>query len=179
VIFPGIYCFLFSLLSLLLRPENQHSISVAVNTMSNLRRFISIILFMLPALQLYAQPLSAGETENFTRMMNEQQELWNKGDIDGYMSYYWNSDSLIFISQGRKNMGWQTTCSNYKTKYPDAQSRGKLEFSNLFFYQLNPDLVIATGSWKLSRAAGNLEGSFTLVWKKILNEWKIIIDHTV
>ena len=31
-------------------------------------------------------------------LMNEQEKSWNSGDIDDFMSKYWNNDSLIFTT---------------------------------------------------------------------------------
>jgi len=34
------------------------------------------------------------------------------------------------------------------------------------------------GSWELKREKDTLGGHFSLLWKKIDNEWKIVSDHT-
>jgi len=41
--------------------------------------------------------------------MNEQEKSWNSGDIDDFMSKYWNDDSLIFIGKSGINYGWKKT----------------------------------------------------------------------
>ena len=38
-----------------------------------------------------------------------QAEAWNRGDIDGFMKYYWNSDELTFSSAGETTRGWTST----------------------------------------------------------------------
>jgi ketosteroid isomerase-like protein len=142
------------------------------------RLILSLICFIL-FIPLWGQSLTAEENIFFNQQMSDQQKSWNAGDLDGYMSYYWESDSLIFISGEKRTLGWQKTRDNYESKYPDATLMGTLEYGNLFFYKLDKNTIITTGTWKLQRNAGNLEGSFTLIWRKLKGRWVIIIDHTV
>lgn len=143
--------------------------------MKKLLMFFAALLFIAKA---FAQPLTVEENKFFTQQLADQQKNWNLGDIDGYMSYYWGSDSLIFISKGKVTMGWQNIRDNYEIKYPDQISMGVLEFSELTFYKLDKKKIICTGTWKLLRKEENLGGTFTLIWKKIKSRWVIIFDHT-
>lgn len=34
------------------------------------------------------------------------------------------------------------------------------------------------GKFHLTREVGDVSGHFSLVWKKIKGEWKVVIDHT-
>ncbi len=31
-------------------------------------------------------------------LLNEQADSWNRGDLEGFMGYYWHSEDLIFES---------------------------------------------------------------------------------
>ena len=44
--------------------------------------------------------------------MKEQELAWNNGDINGFMNYYWNNDSLKFIGSRGITCGWQKTLNN-------------------------------------------------------------------
>ena len=44
----------------------------------------------------------------------KQQHSWNNGNIEEFMSFYWNNDSLMFIAKNVFQYGWQTTLDNYK-----------------------------------------------------------------
>ncbi|MEP6465657.1 MAG: DUF4440 domain-containing protein, partial [Parafilimonas sp.] len=59
--------------------------------------------------------------------MNEQLTAWNNGNVDAFMQTYWQSDSLLFVSDP-PNYGWQTTLDHYKKAYPDTAAMGKLSF---------------------------------------------------
>ena len=56
--------------------------------------------------------------EEINDLMYEQEESWNKGNIEDFMKKYWKNDSLIFIGKSRINYGWNKTTSNYKKSYP-------------------------------------------------------------
>src|SRR5690606_2650838 len=63
------------------------------------------------------------------RILSEQQQAWNRGDIDAFMQHYLKSDALTFSSGGRVTRGWKQTLENYRKRYPDRAAMGKLEFS--------------------------------------------------
>jgi hypothetical protein len=37
-------------------------------------------------------------TSDIVAVMNTQAAAWNRGDIEGFMLGYWNSDKLVFVS---------------------------------------------------------------------------------
>jgi ketosteroid isomerase-like protein len=110
-------------------------------------------------------------------LMKKQEIAWNNGDIDGFMKYYWKSDSLKFIGSSGITYGWQKTLDNYKKKYPDTKTMGKLTFEIKTQEKLSDNSVFIIGSWKLQRE-NPVGGYFTLLWKKIKGEWVIVVDHT-
>ena len=65
------------------------------------------------------------------KILFQQVDDWNNGDIEKYMEGYWNSDSLIFIGKSGIKYGWKSTLENYKKSYPDRQSMGRLNFTLL------------------------------------------------
>jgi hypothetical protein len=116
--------------------------------------------------------------EKIRTVLAEQQECWNKGDIDCFMQGYWNSDSLRFIGSSGINYGWQATLHSYKSSYPDKTAMGKLEFDILNVEPLGTEHCLVTGKWKLIREVDEPNGLFTLIWKRFGDEWKIIYDHS-
>jgi ketosteroid isomerase-like protein len=117
------------------------------------------------------------ENEAILKVMNQQEQDWNNGDIDAFMHGYWQSDSLMFIGKNGIKYGWKTTLDNYKKSYPDKSAMGKLEFEVLKL-EVNDNSAYMLGKWSLIRATDNPNGYFTLYWKKINGKWFITIDHT-
>jgi hypothetical protein len=110
--------------------------------------------------------------------LTQQTIAWNGGDIENFMQPYWHSDSLMFIGKSGITYGWQKTLENYKKSYPDAAAMGKLDFTILQAKRLSVMYFSVVGKWHLARAAGDVGGYFTLLFKKIKNAWVIIQDHS-
>ena len=107
-----------------------------------------------------------------------QQDSWNSGDIDGFMTGYHRSDSMQFVGRDRIHFGWQTTLDNYKRNYPDTVVMGKLKFEVLRINPLSADAAFLTGTYHLKRTIGDASGIFTLVLRRIDGAWVIVYDHT-
>lgn len=118
-------------------------------------------------------------SEAITKVLKEQSDAWNKGDIDGFMKGYYHSDNLRFITKKGIKEGYDTIASRYKAAYPGKEQMGHLEFDHLIMRRLatEPELFQATGNWAIT-GTNNASGNFSLIFQKIDNEWKIIIDHT-
>jgi len=138
--------------------------------------FFAMTFFILFQLSAFSQ---RNKNENkIQEAMNAQQKAWNNADLDGYMGYYWRSDSLKFIGKSGVSYGWEITLQHYKKSYPDKESMGVLTFADIKMYKLKWNLIMVTGSWKLERKRDMLSGYYTLLWKKIKGKWLIIVDHT-
>jgi len=111
-------------------------------------------------------------------VLHGQAEAWNRGDIDGYMEGYWNSDSLLFTSGGKMQRGYAATLEKYRKSYPDTARMGTLIFSGCEVHLLSSDAAWVFGRWSLTREKDNPHGVFTLLFRKFKDGWKIIHDHT-
>lgn len=107
-----------------------------------------------------------------------QQDCWNQGDIDCFMQGYWNNDSLMFVSGDRISYGWQQVTDNYKRKYSSKELMGELTFKVDKTEVLSSTSLVLIGQWDLHTESADFGGKFTLLWRKINGEWKIVIDHT-
>lgn len=124
---------------------------------------------------LHAQ--SAG-AKAVTENMKKQELAWNNFDIEGFMKYYWNSDSLKFIGSKGITYGWKNTLENYKKGYPNQEAMGQLTFTNYSIEPLGKDAVYVIGKWHLKKKDKDVGGHYTLLWRKIKGEWVIVSDHT-
>lgn len=112
------------------------------------------------------------------KVMTDQAEAWNRGDVDGFMRGYWNSDKLLFVSGDNVTRGWQPTLDRYKKSYDTRAKMGTLTFSDLEITVLSKDAAVVLGSWSLARDADSPHGKFTLTFRRFKEGWRIIIDHT-
>jgi hypothetical protein len=111
-------------------------------------------------------------------LMEQQQLTWNSGDIDGFMGYYWKSDSLSFIGKSGITRGWQATLDNYKKSYDSRAKMGRLDFTNMDHQLIGNEDVLINGKWELFRLKDTIGGYYTLHWKRKAGQWLIIADHT-
>lgn len=118
------------------------------------------------------------DEQTIRALLTRQTEQWNKGNIEEFMKGYWESDSLMFIGKRGPTYGYNKTLENYKKSYPDTTAMGKLKFNILSVKPLSPDTYFVLGKWMLTRSIGNLEGHYTLLFKKIKGKWLIVADHS-
>lgn len=112
-------------------------------------------------------------------VMDRQVVAWNKGDLEAFMSGYWNSPNLTFFSSTSEANGWQAALDRYRKTYQsEGNEMGVLDFSNLKFEVLGPDAAFVRGHWHLKLTKGDQSGHFTLIFKRFPDGWKIIHDHT-
>lgn len=127
---------------------------------------------------LSAGLLKAQDRQAILKVMHGQQEAWNRGDIDSFMESYWKSDSLVFVGKTAPVYGWETTLNNYKKHYPDKAAMGQLSFTIIQVKVLDATNAFVLGGWQLKREKDAPGGYYTLWFRKIKGEWKIVCDHT-
>jgi len=135
-------------------------------------------LFVLVSFSVPAQTTKTLAEEQIKLVMKFQESAWNRGDIPAYMEGYWNSDSLLFIGSNGPTYGYQKTLLNYLKSYSTSEKMGQLTFDFVKIEILSNTQALAAGRWYLKRTEDNLGGYFTLLWKKIDGEWKIVVDHS-
>ncbi|MCK9403759.1 MAG: DUF4440 domain-containing protein [Chitinophagaceae bacterium] len=111
-------------------------------------------------------------------ILANQTREWNNGNIEAFMQGYWKSDSLLFVGKNGPSYGYQNALENYQKNYPDTVTMGKLSYNILKMEQLTPDRYFVLGKWMLKRSIGDVSGYYTLLFRKIGNQWVLISDHS-
>ena len=138
----------------------------------------TIILLLIGIVSLPAQQIAAMDSTNIMTSFYQQQDAWNAGDIEQFMQAYWPNDRLVFIGSSGPTYGYESVKQNYYRRYPDKTAMGKLKFVVIELSQIDEKTVFQIGKFHLTRTIGNLEGYFSLIWKKFDDRWLIISDHT-
>jgi len=131
-------------------------------------------LLLILANTSYAQ----SDEERVKNVLTAQVESWSRGDIEGFMQGYWNSDSTVFNSGGNLERGYKEVLARYKKTYGTKEKMGRLEFSDLVIRKISPTSAVAMGVWKLHRIKDQPWGRFTLIVEKKSEGWRITHDHT-
>ncbi len=116
--------------------------------------------------------------EQIKLVMKFQEASWNRGNITEFMKAYWRSDSLLFVGGKGPTYGWSQTLANYLKTYPNPEKMGQLNFEFVKIEILSQVDAFVVGKWQLKRTEDILQGYYSLLWKKIDGEWKIVADHS-
>ena len=114
-----------------------------------------------------------------TKVLLAQQEAWNKGDLDGYVSRYKDAPDTQAILGG-SILGFANIRSAYRINFPNAEKMGTLENSEVSVRELGPNFALATGKYHLMRSkkgGGEAIGTFTDVFEKTAAGWQLIFSE--
>ncbi len=135
--------------------------------------------FLLAVIILICHKALAQSDEQLIRnVLQQQSAAWNTGSIDAYMQGYWQNDSLLFVGKSGPVYGYEQTLQRYKKSYADTTQMGKLYFDILQVKRLSKEYYFVLGKWQLKRSIGDLNGHFTLLFRKIKGQWLIVADHS-
>jgi ketosteroid isomerase-like protein len=110
--------------------------------------------------------------------LNAQVAAWNEGNLDAFMNIYWKSDDLKFISGVKMTKGWSSTLKRYREDYADDNGLGRLSVDKTDVEMVTDDVAIVTGRFTHNKDGVNTGGAFSLVWKRINGQWRIVHDHS-
>ncbi len=118
-------------------------------------------------------------TQAVEKVLTDQVLSWNKGDLEGFMGGYWQSQALSFYSSKSTTKGWQETLDRYRLRYQsEGKEMGTLAFKDLEIEMLGTENAFVRGKWQLELKNETVGGLFTLVLKKFPEGWRVIHDHT-
>jgi len=137
-----------------------------------------LILLTIPLLISFQFAPDSQEIENeIQSVIDKQKILWNEGNIEGFMGYYWKSEKFTFQSGNQRLHGWDALLSRYKTSY-SGENMGVLDFTDVEVRVSSSDFAYVLGRWKLKTEDGAREGLFTIIFQRMSEGWRIIHDHT-
>ena len=135
------------------------------------------ILFVL--IFLVSSASYGGDTATEIRqLLKEQDEAWNRGDLDGFIAPYDDTNHLVFVSSVVIRSAKELK-ERYEKRYKSGKADfGKLSFSDLQVEELAPGLARAWGRWTVEQDNKKSAGWFTLILQKKADQWRILHDHS-
>ena len=113
------------------------------------------------------------------KVLSDQVDAWNRGDLDGFMAGYAQSDALVFTSGGQIRRGWTAARDHYRAKYgADRAAMGQLAFEVLQIDAAGADGAVVLGTWTVTGSEHPGTGIFSVVLARRPEGWRIIHDHT-
>ena len=118
------------------------------------------------------------KTESAIRSVFEEScAAWNRGDLDGYLASYWDSEKTLWISGGSLTRGKAAIAAGYKRRFSTGGPMGRLSVAELEIDVLTSDDAIALGRWILDLEGTISQGFFTVQLRKIEGTWLFVCDH--
>ena len=94
------------------------------------------------------------------------------------MKGYWDNDKLVFVGSNGPTYGYRNTLERYLKSYPTKAAMGQLKFNLLFVEQWDTQTIQVIGKFTLDREKDQPTGFFTLLFRKMGDDWKIVSDHS-
>ena len=126
--------------------------------------------------QLYT---ASREQLDVTKVLIAQQAAWNRGDLDGFLSHYKDDPTTEAVLAGSVR-GLPNIRSAFHANYPNRDSMGHIENTEIQVRELGENFALATGKYHLSRtkkAGGDAEGTFLSIMEKTPAGWRVIITE--
>ena len=138
-----------------------------------------IIIFILVSVLVHLAGFSKSPDfkEEIFDVLAKQKTAWNKGDIEGFMKYYWHSEDFTFQSGNNRILGWNALLARYQKNY-SGDNMGILDFTDIVVTTLSEKSALVIGRWEVKRNYEVLGGLFTLIIQYKPEGWRIIHDHT-
>lgn len=137
-------------------------------------KYILGLIFLLLSCNIFAMP----DEDQVLSVMNQSASEWNRGDIKAFLNNYNRSENTIYVSTSIIK-GFENIKNRYLEKYSDQKKMGKLSVKIHEVKKLAYNYILVIGNWHLVREQlPDADGVFTLLFEKIGNDWKIIVDHT-
>ena len=127
------------------------------------------------------KPAHSSNTQLANEVLLRMVDRWNAHDIEGVMSLYWNSPSLLAVIDTRQYEGWQNLYLSCKSQYRDPSDMGIVSPTRIQVELLEPDLAFGILSWTLkfpnNPFASEVVGTSTVDLQKFDDGWKIVVLH--
>jgi uncharacterized protein (TIGR02246 family) len=122
----------------------------------------------------------ADDTAEVRAVLDAQVAAWNRGDLESFMTGYWHSPELVFVSGAAVTKGWEATLERYRKRYKsEGREMGRLRFEAIEVERLGPDAAFARGEYWLRMSDGREpHGRFTLILRRLDGAFRIVHDHT-
>jgi uncharacterized protein (TIGR02246 family) len=147
-------------------------------------RWIATFVLLLCTVPLAAQQkdqlfTASRQQLDVTKVLLAQESAWNSGDLDGYVSHYKDAPDTQAIL-GTAAHGLETIRNAFRQNFPNAESMGRLENSEVEVRELGEKFALVTGKYHLSRskkAGGDATGTFTEIFEKTAAGWQVIFSE--
>ena len=120
----------------------------------------------------------AADEQALLGLLRESADAFNAGDLRGHLADY--DETVTFMTRNGPRPGIAPIEKAFRERYfKDGKPKQQLRFDQASVRFLADDVALVTGRYTLS-GGGEPEqsGWFTTVWKRTLEGWKVVHDHS-
>ena len=110
-------------------------------------------------------------------VLEKQESDWNQGNLDGFLSAYWNSDTLVTVNVRGLSYGKEVLDRTIRKSFPDSASMGKLEYDVIHVRFIGESDALLTGKWLRKNQKKFRGGYFSILLQRINGRWMIVSEH--
>lgn len=112
------------------------------------------------------------------RLLQESADAFNAGDLPGHLASY--DDRVTFMTKSGPRPGVAPIEKAFRERYfTDGKPKQQLRFEQETVRLLSNDVALVTGRYVLSGGTDpELSGWFTTIWKRTLQGWRVVHDHS-
>lgn len=136
----------------------------------------TLSLFISILTPSYAQ---SKDEKKILEVFRLEEDYWNKGDIEAYVSLYAPEDSVRMLYSQGVTYGRENILAFYK-KYWPKEKMGKLTLDDSHLEKLSKKFYYVSGQFHVTYPNGKkpVNGRFSGLMKKIKGKWYIYTDHS-
>jgi hypothetical protein len=140
----------------------------------------------------HVKPAPAGTEKNQTKpapnlifekkkmligILEKQESDWNKGNLNGFISAYWDSDTLRSVTVRGIQYGKDRLQRYLANNFPDSASMGHLNYDVVHIELIGENDALLTGKWLRKNDKKFRGGYFTILIRKLNSKWLIVAEH--
>jgi hypothetical protein len=144
--------------------------------MKTILLIFSLLFFSSPVTRKVAD--RKGIPDRIRAWFDAECTSWNRGDLEGYLTGYWDSEKTRWVSGAAVVRGKKAIAAAYRSRFPSAPQMGNIEVTDLEIEVLTSTDVLVFGH--LVHTVGKMvrNGVFTVQLRKIGEDWLIVSDHS-
>jgi ketosteroid isomerase-like protein len=117
------------------------------------------------------------DVQNITQLLSDQYAAWNRHDIAGYLLPFWQSPSLLYVSDGQIFQGWQEVKGMMERNYPDRSTLGIAIPERIQVNIISNDAANSIDWWTIRFKTTSVHGVSTASWRKFPEGWRMTEAH--
>jgi uncharacterized protein (TIGR02246 family) len=117
--------------------------------------------------------------KEITAFLREEERIWNKGDLVGYVDLYMPDNTCRVIKKKGVVIGKEAILKDYQTYFTSKETMGQLTLEADAIEKITPTTYYVTGFFHLTYPdAEKIDGRYSTLMKKVKGKWYIYTDHS-